>query len=68
MGRSFGREKWYEIADLYDKMLEAHGSVTVRQLAEVARVSRWPAETAMYYYESLVVPPPTFVDIMAILV
>ena len=34
MGRSFRREKWYQIDDLYDKMIEAHGSVIVRQLAE----------------------------------
>ena len=43
---------------MYNKMLEAHGSVTVRQLAEVARVSGRLAETAMHYYEiGLVVQP-----------
>ena len=58
MGRSFGREKWYEIANLYDTILEAHGSVTVRQLAEVARFSGRAADTTMHYYEiGLVVPP-----------
>ena len=50
MGRFFGRDKWYEIDDLYDKMLEAHGSVTVRQLAEVARVSGRLDETSIHYY------------------
>ena len=58
MIRSFGREKWYEIANLYDNVLEAHGSASVRQLAKVTRVFGRSAETSMYYYEiGLVVPP-----------
>ena len=68
MGKSFGRKQWYEIADLYDNMLEAHGSVTVRKLAEVARVSPRLAETAMYYYDIGLVLPPIFIEVVVVLV
>ena len=48
IGRSFGREKWYGIADFYDNILEAHGSVIVSQLVEVAHVLGRLAETAKH--------------------
>ena len=53
---------------LYDTILEARGSVSVRQLEEVARVSGLSAETSIHYYEIGLIVPPTFVEVMTVLV
>ena len=38
-GKAFSREKWYEIADLYDKLIESHGECSAKRLAEFGNIS-----------------------------
>ena len=57
-GKAFGRDKWYELADLYDKLLESYGECSAKRLAQLGNVSKNSAEKAMFYYDIGIVVPP----------
>ena len=57
-GKAFGRAKWSEVIDFYQKEVEIAGKCSPRRLSQLARVGRKSADKAISYHRQGFIPSP----------